>query len=164
METKTPKLPPTVAHYYPDAAPIHPDGMRADRLEIDQLAILVDDIDEAMAFLARAYGWGPFYKAEFDDEAWLRGEMKRCRFRMAFCLVGALEIELLEYVDGECPHREGEPGIYHLRLFTRDMPGELAAAEARGTRVVWGPQHEGRFVGAYLEPNALGFRTELYGG
>lgn len=155
------KLPPTVAKYFPDAEPIYPAGMRPQALAVDQLAILVEDIDAAIAYLARTYGWGPFYKGEHDGEAWYRGELKRCRFYMAFCAVGALEIELLQYVSGSCAHREAEPGLFHLRLLTQDMPADLQLNAANGTAVIWGAQQAGEFVGAYLEPNPLRFRAEL---
>lgn len=158
------KRPPTVSRYFPDAEPIYPPGMRQDSLGIDQLAILVDDIDEAIEYLGRLYGWGPFFKAEHKGEAWFRGKMVNCHFFMAFCLVGELEIELLQYVSGECAHAEGEPGLFHLRLITRDMPDELRKCAAEGIQVIWGAQNDGQFVGAYMAPNKLRFRTELYVG
>jgi hypothetical protein len=155
------KLPPTVAKYFPNAEPLYAANMRADTLDIDQIAILVDNIEDAIEYLGKMYGWGPFYKAEHNGTAWYRGAMKDSRFYMAFCLVGEMEIELLQYIDGECAHKEGEPGLFHLRLLTPDMNADLQLNAANGAEVIWGAKNNGQFVGAYLEPNPLQFRAEL---
>lgn len=156
-------LPPTVAKYFPDAEPVYPDSLRADPLEIDQLAILVDDIDEAIEYLARAYGWGPFYKASHNDKAWFKGELKTCHFHMAFCLVGKLEIELVQYVSGECTFMNAQPGLHHIRLPTKDMSAEVQKQNKVGdTAPIWGIQVDGQFVGVCLESNRLKFTPELF--
>ncbi len=122
---------------------------------VDQVAWIVHDLDRALETFAPMFG--PFDVMEQTLTGTLyRGRPSDVSLRMAFGRSGPLEIELIEPVSGEGPHREmldkhGE-GVHHVRFRVIDLDQPVKRLEALGFRSVW--SHEMPEVGArwaYLE-------------
>lgn len=135
---------------------------------IDQVAWVVNDLDHALET------FGPL----FGDFQVMTSKLRGCNYRgrsadlvlkMAFGRSGPLEIELIQVLAGEGPHREmldkyGE-GVHHVRFKLDDISQPLAELGKLGFEVIWShqlPEYGARW--AYLEGPAEqgGALVELY--
>ena len=75
--------------------------------------------------------------------------------RLAFGKSGDVEIELIEWVAGGCPHKEfldaGREGMHHLRFIVPDLDSAVASAEALGYESIWRKRYGEGLAVAYLE-------------
>lgn len=135
---------------------------------IDQVAWVVKDLGRALETFEPLFG--PFATMEAALEGALyRGRPADVTLKMAFGRSGPLEIELIEVVSGESPHREilekhGE-GVHHVRFKVDALDPPLARLEELGFEVIWShslPVFKARW--AYLEapPERGGALVELY--
>jgi methylmalonyl-CoA/ethylmalonyl-CoA epimerase len=135
---------------------------------IDQVAWVVRDLDRALTTFAALFG--EFHTMEHAIEgADYRGRKADVRLKMGFGRSGPLEIELIEVVSGESPHREmlekhGE-GVHHIRFKLDDIGPPLSKLLELGFEVIWAhqiPQVGARW--AYLEGPSEhgGALVELY--
>jgi 4-hydroxyphenylpyruvate dioxygenase-like putative hemolysin len=135
---------------------------------IDQVAWVVHDLDRAVETFGALFG--EFQTMEHTIEgAQYRGRKADVTLKMGFGRSGPLEIELIEVVSGESPHREmieknGE-GVHHIRFKLDDIAPPLSKLLELGFEVIW--SHEIPQVGArwaYLEGPAEhgGALVELY--
>ena len=107
---------------------------------MDQVGYVVRDIDAALA----KYGplFGPFEVFDYSLEGPLyRGVARDCRLRIAYGRSGAIEIELIQLVEGDSVHREfldaGREGIHHIRFMVDDLDRVLRAIEPGGFKPIW---------------------------
>ena len=113
---------------------------RLDLPPIDQVAYMVDDLDEAVARFDPLFG--PFTTMEAGNEGSLyRGQPHDVALRIAFGRSGDLEVELIEHVAGESPHKDwieahGE-SIFHVRFKVDDVDARLNQLGALGYETVW---------------------------
>ena len=67
-----------------------------------------------------------------------RGAQEECDMRLAFGKSGELEIELIQWLRGGCPHKEfidgGGEGMHHLRFRVDKLEDSVAEAQAAGLR------------------------------
>jgi glyoxalase/bleomycin resistance protein/dioxygenase superfamily protein len=138
-----PQLPPSVAAFFPNAEPIWPANKKVGTplTNIDQISLVVRDIDAAIEYLGAAFGWGPFYKIPFAGHTGRNGQGDEYSLLMAFTLVGTLEIELLQVLDGDTPHarhllQHGE-GLFQLRIKTEHLEEDLDSLAAYGIEPEW---------------------------
>lgn len=135
---------------------------------IDQVGFVVKSLERAL----ETYGpmFGPFTTMEAPLEgAMYRGKPADVTLKMGFGRSGPLEIELIEVVSGESPHRErlekhGE-GVHHIRFKIDALAPVRKKLEARGFTVVWShAMPEASIEWAYLEapPEQGGALVELY--
>lgn len=119
------------------------DPSAADRLglpPIDQVSYMVHDLDEAMARFDPLFG--PFTHIEADNPgSRFRGEIHDATLRVAFGRSGDLEVELIEHVAGECPHKEwierrGEC-LFHVRHKVEDVDHWIGRLAEAGFEVIW---------------------------
>jgi methylmalonyl-CoA/ethylmalonyl-CoA epimerase len=134
--------------------------------KIDQISILVRDVDAAVEYFGALLGWAPFYVVSINDKGSYKNQHSEYCFKAAFCLVGELEIELLELVSGFTPHvdelRDRGEGLFHLRLETDDIDGDLAHLKELGVNSIWDYIIDGDMVNAYTDSHLrFGVRTEL---
>jgi catechol 2,3-dioxygenase-like lactoylglutathione lyase family enzyme len=108
------------------------------------VGIVVKDIDKAIEHL-ESLGIGPF---KFDDElrtfdikfkGELHGKPAEWTTRISNALMGDVELELLEPVEGEQALKEtldaqGE-GLHHIGWLTTDLQGDIERATAAGSKV-----------------------------
>lgn len=121
---------------------------------IDQIGFVVTSLEEAM----ERYGplFGPFTTMDGSVEAAdFRGTSKDVRLKLAFGKSGDLEIELIEWIDGESPHSEfiqaGKEGMHHLRYRVDNCDECVSKAESVGFRKIWYKAMGDDIKFAYLE-------------
>jgi hypothetical protein len=136
---------------------------------IDQVGYVVRDLDRALETFGPIFG--PFRTMETPLTGTnYRGRPSDVTLRMAFGRSGPLEIELIEWVSGESPHKEaldaGREGVHHIRFrIPSDLPTFQERLEGKGFRVVWSHGFPGSGIEwAYLEGPAGqgGAMIELY--
>jgi hypothetical protein len=121
----------------------------------DQIGFVVRDLDLAMQRYAPLFG--PFQQAEFNDyKVSYRGaEPSAYRARFAFGRAGALEIELIEWIEGDTPHRDfleqGHEGMHHLRYRVGNVDDWLPRMAALGYAPVWANRASPEYAFAYYE-------------
>ncbi len=107
---------------------------------IDQVAYMVEDLDEAIQRFGTVFG--PFTVMEADNKgAVYKGEQHDVDMRVAFGRSGDMEIELIEHVRGESPHKDwieehGE-SIFHVRFKVDDVDAKLAEMSDIGYEMIW---------------------------
>lgn len=121
---------------------------------IDQVGFVVRDIDAAIAQYEPLFG--PFSRMETPIEgATYRGRKADCELKIAFGRSGNLEIELIECVSGEGPHREfidaGGEGMHHLRFRVEDVDAWLPKLKKLGYEPVWSKRWSADTVFCYLQ-------------
>jgi 4-hydroxyphenylpyruvate dioxygenase-like putative hemolysin len=130
---------------------------------VEQIGIVVRNVDQSAEYYGSMFGWGPFQISEVDLKGCLyRGRPTDCRLKMATAQSGALEIELIEVLDGESIHseflRERGEGIQHVRFRVDNLDEILAEWAKVGIEPVW--QHRmPEFGAAWAYVN-----TDLCGG
>ena len=74
---------------------------------------------------------------------------------MGIAYSGELELELIEWVSGETPHKEfldaGRSGMHHLSFTVEDLDGVVERAGALGYEPVWYHAMSDEIKYAYLE-------------
>jgi methylmalonyl-CoA/ethylmalonyl-CoA epimerase len=119
--------------------------MPARRIEsVDQVAVVVHDLDEAMRHYTTALGIAPWRVYTLSPD-WVpnmtyRGREQPYSARMALADVGAMQYELIQPLDGPTIHREfldarGE-GLHHFGYFVDDLDAAIAEMAAQGFSVL----------------------------
>lgn len=110
---------------------------------VEQVGYVVRDMDAALALYEPLFG--PFVTMETVTKgANYRGRTCDATLKIAIGLSGDTEIELIQWVDGESPHKEfidqGREGIHHLRFGFESAEAMQAAMDklgARGFQPIW---------------------------
>ncbi|MFT5033288.1 MAG: methylmalonyl-CoA/ethylmalonyl-CoA epimerase [Bermanella sp.] len=121
---------------------------------VDQVGFVVKDIDRAITAYDALFG--PFSRMEAQvSAAEYRGRVADCELKLAFGRSGDLEIELIQWVSGESPHREfieaGREGMQHLRFRVDDADAWIAKLAPHGYCPIWYKRWSEDTVFAYLE-------------
>ncbi|HEY0778611.1 MAG TPA: VOC family protein [Gemmatirosa sp.] len=137
-----------------------------------QIGIVVRDLDATLRRYADAYGIGPWELHEFTPASApdLReyGRPAARSWRLAVAMVGRVQWELIEPLDGESVYarflaEKGE-GVHHIAVATPSFEDVVAGQARRGDALVL----EGTFSGtrvAYLPTDrALGVLLEVFSG
>jgi methylmalonyl-CoA/ethylmalonyl-CoA epimerase len=121
---------------------------------VSQIGVVVENLDRVASFLESSFGLGPFRVEEPEaPNVWDRGQEKHIKARLGFAMMGEVELELIQILEGDSVHleflREHGEGIHHLGFRVTDFEAKLARAKAMGFEVLQtGPV--GRFY-AYLD-------------
>ena len=127
--------------------------------EVSQIGVVVKNVDQVVNFLQSTFGLGPFRIQQVEaPNVWDRGEEKHIKARLAFAMVGQVELELIQILEGESAHleflREHGEGLHHLGFRVKDFQTKLEQARAMGFKVLQtGPT--GRLY-AYLDTRETG--------
>jgi methylmalonyl-CoA/ethylmalonyl-CoA epimerase len=164
---RIPLLPPSVALFLPDAKPQMPKRRRTavNLRDLDQITIVVKNMEAAIDYYGGVFGLGPFYVIEYPAKMNYHGRSSTCRLKMGFALVGTMEIELIQVLEGESPlleHLEehGE-GLFHLRFRVDDLDRTLSELAKEDIKPIWYDQRPGGTM-AYLDSQKVGgVRFEL---
>lgn len=132
---------------------------------LDQVGFVVRDIEAALALYEPMFG--PFSRMDPGAMTYrYRGADEECEMRLAFGSSGDVEIELIQWVRGGCPHREfidaGCEGMHHLRFRIDVLETKVAQAEAIGFRDIWSKRFGDGLAVAYLERDGDPLLLELF--
>jgi len=121
---------------------------------LDQVGFVVRNLQQALALYEPLFG--PFTTLDPGPMTYdYRGAQEECNMRLAFGKSGDVEIELIEWVSGGCPHKEfldaGREGMHHLRFIVEDRDTSVAAAQALGFTAIWSKRYRKGMAVAYLE-------------
>jgi len=122
--------------------------------DLNQVGFVVRDLEAALALYAPIFG--PFSTMDPGPMTYdYRGREEECEMRLAFGSSGDVEIELIEWVAGGCPHKEfldaGREGMHHLRFIVENLETTAAQAEAFGYHAIWSKRYGDGLAVAYLE-------------
>ena len=122
--------------------------------DLNQVGFVVRDLEAALALYAPIFG--PFSTMDPGPMTYdYRGREEECEMRLAFGTSGDVEIELIEWVAGGCPHKEfldaGREGMHHLRFIVENLETTAAQAEAFGYHAIWSKRYGDGLAVAYLE-------------
>tara|TARA_R110000823_G_scaffold210224_10_gene340519 strand:+ start:1231 stop:1683 length:453 start_codon:yes stop_codon:yes gene_type:complete len=121
---------------------------------VDQVGFVVRDIEQALAIYQPMFG--AFSRMDPGPMTYdYRGNSESCELRLAFGRSGDVEIELIQWVSGGCPHKEfldaGREGMHHLRFRIDDLDASVSAAKAIGYAPIWQKRFAEGLAVAYLE-------------
>ena len=128
----------------------------------DQVSFAVADVPGAVSALRPLFGEFEIRESVLEPGSVMyRDREGAARLRLGICQAGAVEIELVEVLEGDWPtvehiERHG-PGLHHIRFLVDDLDAKSSRMQAAGFReVLRGVSPRGsRF--AYLEaPEVLG--------
>ena len=128
---------------------------------LDHVGIVVPDADRAVDYYSSVFGLGPFKVNEGAamKEVNFRGRKEDCKLKSAVAKSGAVEIEIIQVLEGECPHRdflrEGRQGLHHLAFRVENLDSMLDSLAQRGIKPLWSKDF-GVLSFAYLEPDTVG--------
>src|SRR4030042_2586746 len=71
-----------------------------------QIGVVVKDLRKAIEYYSQTFGLGPFQTVDFAPaKHWLRGIPTPIRLNIGLCQWGPLQLELIEVVEGDIPHK-----------------------------------------------------------
>jgi methylmalonyl-CoA epimerase len=140
---------------------------------VAQVAIVVEDLDNAVSTYWTCFGVGPWdiytYGKPLVSSMTYHGEPADYKMRLALSYMGDTRIELIEPLEGDTVYADFVEahgyGVHHFGFLVDDMEEALAQAEAAGIAMImdgagFGLDGDGHY--AYLDTEALvGFMVEL---
>ncbi len=124
---------------------------------IDQIGFVVRDLDEAERRYTALFG--PMTRQDSRlgpvEGATYRGRTADVNLAIMFGHTGDLEIEFIQWLSGESPHREfieqGREGMHHFRYRVDDTDAWIKKVAAIGYQPIWYMRYTDEIVFAYLE-------------
>ena len=121
---------------------------------VNQVGFVVRDLKKAIAFYEPLFG--EFVEMDAGEMEWeYRGKPEMSSLKLAFGKSGDVEIELIEWISGESPHKEfldaGREGMHHLRFIVDNVEEKVREAEAHGYREIWYKRFAEGLAASYLE-------------
>ena len=126
---------------------------KLDASQLHQVCVVVRDLEKSMEHYQNTLGIGPWEVSEWDDsnisEMTYHGRPARHRFRVALTMVGPMQLELIQPLEGENLYsdflKEHGEGLHHLGHVMVDNTSEaIPALEKEGFRClqrrlqIWG--------------------------
>jgi len=133
--------------------------------DLDQVGFVVRDIEQSLALYEPMFG--PFSRMEPGPMEYdYRGQPEVCDMRLAFGRSGSVEIELIEWCSGGCPHKEfldaGREGMHHLRFIVETLEDSVEQAAGIGYESIWQKRYGEGLAVAYLERGSDPLIIELF--
>ena len=121
---------------------------------VNQIGFVVRNLDDALRLYQPLFG--EFTVMDAADMVWdYRGKPETSSLKIAFGNSGDVEIELIEWVSGETPHKEfleaGREGLHHLRFVVDNVDETAAAAATHGYEKIWYKRFSDDLAACYLE-------------
>lgn len=115
------------------------DGLKVPRL--GQVGVVVKDLEETIRYYQDVFGIGPWAAFEGEPEKCVeRGKEITFKGKMAMAQAGAVQVELIQIVEGKSIHTEflgdREEGLHHVGFFVNDIEKRVAAAREAGIDVL----------------------------
>jgi catechol 2,3-dioxygenase-like lactoylglutathione lyase family enzyme len=130
-----------------------------------QVGFVYPNLEDAIALYAPLFG--KFQIVDYGEiqGATFRGRPSDYQIRMGIGYSGALELELIEWVSGETPHKEfleaGRSGMHHLSFTVPDLDAVVDRARALGYDPIWYHAMSDEIKYVYLERPADPLLVEL---
>ncbi len=128
------------------------------KLKLDHLAIVVKDMDKALAFYSKAFGIKFEEVAQHDLPPDVIYKGKPCPYTMkvTFAHMGPVRLEMVQVVKGKCIYtdflaKKGE-GIHHLGFEVDDLEKEVANAKSQGLKMICYLKMVGIMAFAHFDP------------
>lgn len=131
----------------------------------DQIGFVVRDLDAAIAHYNPLFG--PFRKVDVGDyPCSYRGQAPSSyKANFAFGQIGDIEIELIEWISGDTPHRDflekGQEGMHHLRFRVAPVEQWIEKLAMLGYRTAWYNRASPDLAFAYLDREGDPLTIEL---
>lgn len=132
---------------------------------VNQVGFVVKNLEEALKLYEPMFG--PFAVMDAADMEWdYRGKPETSSLKIAFGNSGDVEIELIEWVSGESPHKEfidaGREGMHHLRFVVDNVEEKVTEAAQFGYRQIWYKRFAEGLAASYLERDDDPLVLELF--
>ena len=132
---------------------------------VEQIGFVYKDLDAAIALYEPLFG--PFEVQKYGVMEWeYRGRPEESEISLAIGKSGDIEIELIQWVSGETPHKEfidaGREGMQHLRFSVDNLEEKLREAEELGYVTIWKKHFAEGIAAAYLERDGDPLLIELF--
>ncbi|KZX53482.1 hypothetical protein A3709_10170 [Halioglobus sp. HI00S01] len=132
---------------------------------VNQIGFVVKNLEEAVARYQPLFG--EFTVMEAADMEWdYRGRPEVSSLKIAFGNSGDVEIELIEWVSGETPHKEfleaGHEGLHHLRFVVVDVDAKVKELATHGYHQIWYKRFAEGMAASYLERDGDPVILELF--
>jgi catechol 2,3-dioxygenase-like lactoylglutathione lyase family enzyme len=132
---------------------------------VAQIGVVVRDLAGAIDYYSKVFGVGPFTTFDFVPEKHLlRGKPLPIKLRIGVAQMGAVQIELIQPVEGDAPHKwflesKGE-GLQHLGFIVDNYDEWMVHLKEEGIGVLMEAettvQGMGHVRAAYMESDKVG--------
>ena len=138
------------------------------KLKLDHLAVVVKDMDKALAFYSKAFGikFEEVQQHDLPPDVIYKGKPSPYTMKVTFGQMGPVRLEMVQVVKGKCIYTDfltkyGE-GIHHLGFEVDDLDKEVANAKSQGLKMICYLKMVGIMAFAHFDPaQANGVRIEL---
>jgi methylmalonyl-CoA/ethylmalonyl-CoA epimerase len=134
--------------------------------KVTQIGIVVRDMDKTVERLT-SLGIGPFQEMTLppDRKEWFRDKRMYADFKICFAMIGDIQIELIQPLSGESPHKEflntkGE-GIQHIGCAVEGLQNKVDKLAEQGAEVLLRAKFPGGGGVAYCDLGAGNIIVEL---
>jgi methylmalonyl-CoA/ethylmalonyl-CoA epimerase len=112
------------------------------KLKLDHMAIVVKDMDKALAFYSKAFGikFEEVQQHDLPPDVIYKGKPSPYTMKVTFGKMGLVRLEMVQVVKGQCIYTDflkqyGE-GIHHLGFEVDDLDKEVANAKSQGLKLI----------------------------
>ena len=138
------------------------------KLKLDHLAVVVKDMDKALAFYSKAFGikFEDVQQHDLPPDVIYKGKPSPYTMKVTFAHMGLIRLELVQIVKGKCIYTDflakyGE-GLHHLGFEVDDLEKEVANDKSQGLEMICFLKMVGIMAFAHLDATKTnGFRIEL---
>jgi methylmalonyl-CoA/ethylmalonyl-CoA epimerase len=130
-----------------------------------QVGVVVKNLNEAIEYYSKMFGLGPFQTIEFAPaQHWVKGKSTPIRLKIGMCVWGPIQLELIEPVEGDAPHKwflEGKgEGLQHLGFIVDNYDEWLNYLKAHQIHVLMNAETDvegmGHVRAAYMQSDRTG--------
>lgn len=109
--------------------------------KVGQIGFVVADLDKTLSYYRDTFGIGPWLLMDERPEPCIEdGKEIHPVLRIALAYVGAVQLELIQIIEGESFHlrhiRESKSGVHHLGFMVGDIEKRLEACREAGIGIL----------------------------
>jgi len=123
--------------------------------QVVQVGFVFQSLDAVLPHYESLFGKFTVLPSDPIQGAAFRGRVGDYAIKIAIGYSGSLEIELIEWLSGDTPHREflerGRSGMHHLSFRVKNTENVIERAKRRGYDAIWYHRMTPEIAYAYLE-------------